>query len=490
MTFKAFIEQLKKRKSLLIIVGIFATIYGFITFVNHYNFRTFSLDLGLYTNALYDYSNFKLNDSTTFKSTAENLLADHFDLYLPLFSFLSLLFKSYTLLIIQWISILVGGIGVYKLLLAKGLSMRLSLIGLTHFYLFFGIFGALYFDYHSNVVAATIVPWFILAVIREKKITSIILLFFILIAKENMALFMVFVTAGLAIDQWKNKPVRNQQILMSICSAIYFVLVIEIIMPALSNTNQYPHFNYSQLGSSGKEALLFLIQHPFQSIEMLFTNHMDHPLGDYVKLETYVFLLLSGLPFLLKKPQYLLMILPIVFQKMFHDNHLLWSHAFQYNIEFAPILTLGVFSVIHTFKSNKTQTIVSLITLMLTFAATLRTMDRTQFWTDKSRIRIYKADHYSRNFDVKAIHKALKNIPSDVIVSAQSPIVPHLALREKIYEFPVIKGASMIVINRRENPHPMTQEVFEFKTDSLLNDKNWSVEFDNKELIILKRKAQ
>ena len=66
-----------------------------------------------YTNALYDYSHLNWNDSTVFKSGAENLLADHFDLYLILFAPLSLIFKTYTLLIVQIVFILIGGMGIY-----------------------------------------------------------------------------------------------------------------------------------------------------------------------------------------------------------------------------------------------------------------------------------------------------------------------------------------------------------------------------------------
>ncbi len=487
MSFNHYIAKLKNEKFLVLFVGIFSIIYGLITFVNHYYFRTFSLDLGLYTNALYDYSHFRLNDSTTFKSTPENLLADHFDLYLPIFSLFTFIFKTYTLLIFQWLAILIGGIGIYRLFQFKGASSRLSLIALCHFYLFFGIFTALSFDYHSNVVAAMIIPWFILASLKGQIKLSFLLLIAILIAKENMALVMIFVLIGLALDQWKNKSLRNRFLLLSGFSAAYFILILGVVMPALSNANGYPHFHYSALGNNSREAFIFLLQHPIQSIELLFINHTNDALGNYVKLETFVFLILAGLPFLLKKPQYLLMLIPIVFQKMFHDNVLMWSHSFQYNIEFAPIITIGVFSVILEIKSLKIQTILAYVALIFTFSATMRTLDRTVFWTDKSRIRVYKSSHYERNFDVAFVHKNLKKIDPNAIISAQSPFVPHLSLRDKIYEFPAIKDAEIIVLNRRENPDPLTQEEFEFKTDSLLQSSAWSVQVDNGELLILKR---
>ena len=103
-----------KNKKLTIILFGFGILYSLISLVNHYLLRTYALDLGAYSNALYDYSHFQWNDSTVFKSIKENLLADHFDLYLIIFSPLSLVFKTYTLLLVQLVFILLGGLGIYK----------------------------------------------------------------------------------------------------------------------------------------------------------------------------------------------------------------------------------------------------------------------------------------------------------------------------------------------------------------------------------------
>ena len=104
----------KKDRGFLIVALIFCIIYCLISLVNHYNFRTYALDLGVYTNALYDYIHLQWNDSTSFLAEAENLLADHFDIYLIIFSPLSLVFGSYTLLVVQIFSVIVGGYGVFR----------------------------------------------------------------------------------------------------------------------------------------------------------------------------------------------------------------------------------------------------------------------------------------------------------------------------------------------------------------------------------------
>ena len=127
---------LKAHKRLIIVIVFFTVIYSLISIVNHYCFRTYALDLGAYTNAMYDYIHFRWNDSTAFLAVSENLLADHFDLYLIIFSPLTLIFGTYTLLVIQIIFVLLGGVGIYKYFNLTEKTARYSLIATIYFYLF------------------------------------------------------------------------------------------------------------------------------------------------------------------------------------------------------------------------------------------------------------------------------------------------------------------------------------------------------------------
>ena len=116
---------------------------------------------------MYDYLHFKWNDSTVFKEIEENLLADHFDIYLILFAPLTILFKTYTLLIVQIAAILLGGIGIYKLFNSNNNS-TIALYATIYFHLFYGVFSSVAYDYHSNVIAASIVPWLFYYIQKQK----------------------------------------------------------------------------------------------------------------------------------------------------------------------------------------------------------------------------------------------------------------------------------------------------------------------------------
>ena len=87
------------------------------------------------------------------------VLCDHFDLYLLLLSPLVYVFGSYTLLVIQIASILLGGWGVYKLIGLYTDDEWIPIFACAVFFVSFGIIHALSFDYHSNVLATMMLPW-------------------------------------------------------------------------------------------------------------------------------------------------------------------------------------------------------------------------------------------------------------------------------------------------------------------------------------------
>jgi uncharacterized membrane protein len=479
-----------KQTQLWLISILFALLYVSISLVNHYNFRTYALDLGAYTNALYDYLHFQWNDSTVFKEVPENLLSDHFDLYLIIFAPLSLLFGTYTLLVVQIVAVLIGGWGVYRYFSVDKKGRSLALMAAAYFYLFFGNFSAISYDYHSNVVAASIVPWFFVFVKQKKIGLATLMVFLIVVAKENISLWMAFIALALSLEYRRDKFLRNYLMLVFILCLAYFAWITSFVMPYFSNNNAYPHFHYSFLGNNSLEAFLFLIKHPLESVKVLFINHVNHPMGDYIKAELHILLLISGLPFLLRKPQYFLMLIPIYFQKLFHDNIGMWGIDGQYSVEFAPIMVIGVFSVIATFSDIRLKKWLGLLMVALSLGCTLRIMDNTVYYTNKNKIRFYKVSHYQRDINVPLVHQKLKLIPDDAIVSAESKLVPHLALRDKIYQFPLVNDAEFIVYTSIENTYPLDEEQFYQQINVYRNAPDWVVMFENEDLTILRKKTQ
>lgn len=481
-------ELIRKYRSIILIGLLFGILYSLISLVNHYLFKTYALDLGLYTNAMYKYAHFQLADSSMIKDFSEPILGGHFDLYLLIFSPLIYLFGTYTLLIVQLFAVLFGGLGIYKFFkLIDSPYKSLPILAAVYFYSFYGIFGALSFDYHSVVVASCIIPWFFISIYKQQKCLTVAFLLLMLIAQENVSLWLIFVCLGLAIEFRKNRKVALNLLMLSGISLLYFILVIYVFIPSFSESEGYTGFLYSALGNTPLEAIKTLIFHPIDSFVMLFTNHNNTINGDYIKAELHWILVFTGLPLLLKKPQFILMLLPIYFQKLFHDNYMMWGIGNHYSIEFAPILTLGIFLVISSIRNFKLIQFSSIFIVILSFATTIRTMDNTINFSDKSRLRFYKKVHYVSDYDVKVAHQELSRIPKDASVSAQSPYVPHLSLRNKIYLFPLIKDADFIVLSRKESSYPFyTYKAYDLEVSKFKDSKNWKV-FSLGEIMILKR---
>jgi len=114
-------------------------------------------------------------------------------------------------------------------------------------------------------------------------------------------------------------------------------------------------------------------------------------------------------------------------------------------------------------------------------------MDNTVFYTNKNKIRLYKASHYKRDINAKLVHEKLQLIPSDAIVSAESKLVPHLALRDKVYQFPFVKDAEYIVFTSIENTYPLSEEDFYKEVETYRNKSDWSVLYENEDMTILQK---
>ena len=470
--FKTHLVDRRGNKSLLVILAIFLFLYALISLVNHYCFRTYALDLGDYTNALWDYAHFHLNYSQAITETPQNILGDHFDLYLVVFSPLVYLFGTYTLLIIQIAAIIFGAYGVFRYFKLDENQTDKAWIPTLYFLLFFGVFAAVAFDYHSNVVAACLLPWFFVSLKKRRLSSTILWLLAIIAAKENMSLWMIFVSLGCVWNYRKDKKLTRLLLFSAIISLAYFVTITFYIIPWISDLKGYSHFQYSYLGKGPIEAIKFIFLHPITTIKGLFINQTSNIHANGVKMELHIFLLLSGLPILFWKPQYIFMLIPIYFQKLFNDDYRMWGFSDQYSIEFAPIMAIGIFEVIRAVKRHQ---MLSILVLLLTAFVTIHSMDSTILFTNKLRIRFYQAGHYKRDYPIEKVHNFLSKIPSNVAVSAQSPFVPHLALRNKIYCFPIVKDADIIVLSRKEEPYPLTKLEFDSLYNSLLNSHQWRI---------------
>lgn len=474
---------------LILVLLIFGSIYSISSLVNHYLFRTYALDLGLYTNAAYKFAHLQWGDNLMIKEKYEIIFGGHFDLYLLLFSPLIYLFGTYTLLLVQLVGLLFGGVGVYRFVFLKSEHKTgLALCACICFFLFYGVYSALAFDYHSVVVASSIVPWFMYFVLKRSYRKSLALLLLLLVSQEDVALFVFFICLGLMIQYRKDSRTLKVLGLFALTSISYFFCIIKFVIPFFSKEHTYTGFCFSVLGDSPLEALKNLFFHPFYYFKVLFVNHNSNIEGDYVKVQTHFFVLFSGLYLLFYRPYYLLMLLPIYGQKFYHDNLAMWTFGWQYSVEFAPVLAVGAFSVIAEIQQKRARIVLAAFVLLGTFCSTLRVMDRHSWFINSDNVRFYQSRHYKRDYNTSVVYQQLALIPSTAKVSSQSPFVPHLCLRNFIYQFPIVKDAEYIVYSNKESYYPLDEASFDRDVVILLDSGEWIVQFKNSDFTVLKKK--
>lgn len=423
--------------SVLIVAGV---LYAIISLVNHYLFKTYALDLGIYTHALYDYAHFRAADCGMFKDTSLNLLSDHFDLYLPLLSPLVYVFGSYTLLIVQIVATLLGGWGVYKLIRLYTDDHKMPLLATVVFFFSFGIIHAIAFDYHSNVLAAMLLPWLLFFLKQRRFVLSSLFVVLFVIGKENMSLWLFFITLGLMWDYRKDRKALWHLLAYAAFALAYFFIVNMLVMPALGGSGG-GFARYAHLGDNYAEIAKNLLKNPAEVVRLLFVNTSTNTNYDGVKAEFYYCALASGMLLTLLKPNYLLMLVPLIAQKMLSIDPNFWGVSFQYSVEFIPVLVVSSFLVIIRLKNGKWRLTLSIALLLSTLLTTFYTIGVPKSTIMVDQLCVYQGRHYEqKEFDVRYARELMAMIPDDASVSAASMFVPHLALREGIQNYANANG--------------------------------------------------
>jgi len=494
--FKAALLKFKENSNIFIPILIFGIIYSLISLINHYCFRTYARDLGIFTNALYDYAHFQWNKPTVLHLELENILGDHFTLISILFAPLIYIFGTYTLLIIQIVSILLGGLGVYKIIENK-IDKTFATIAIIHFFSIWGIYSALAFDAHYSVIGTMFVPWLIYYLLKKNNLNSILIFIIILLTKENFSIWLFFIVLSFLITQENNKQQKSFLFALMIISSTYFYFVISNIMPSLSGeNNEYIHFDYTILGSDFQEVIKTIIIKPYYTIKVFLGNFLDNSLYDFLKTETILAFLLSGGFLIFRKPQYIIILIPIFGQKFFNSYFSKWGLFNHYSIELVPIIAISFYLALNSLKLNTTVKlrVAIFITCISFLISVLMVRNSNSVKYREINYEFYNPKHYKSlsynksSYSYKTLYKELARISENSIVSAQSQMLPHLALRDKIYEFPVILDAQYIVLlPMEENKYPIKNDKYFQKIQELKMLQDWMIQYENDFLIIFKR---
>lgn len=433
--------------SVFIVAGV---LYCLISLVNHYLFKTYALDLGLYTHFMYEYAHFRRADLFMIDMEPQSALSAHFDLYLILLSPLVYVFGSYTLLVIQIAAVLFGGYGVYKLILLYTDDDLLPLLAVVSFFFSFGVIHALSYDYHSNVVSAMMLPWMLYCLKKGRFIGASVFAVLLVIGKENLSLWLFFIALGLMWDYRKDKKTLWYLLGCSVFALVYFVVINMVVMPRIGARGI---MRYEYLGDNYAEIAKNLILNPGETLCILFNNTSTLTRFDGVKGEFYLCALTSGMLLTLLKPNYLLMLVPLIAQKMLATDGMFWGVSFQYSIEFVPILVISSFLVIIRLRKVLWQRVLASALLLSVLLTLFYTIGVPRSFILVDQLCVYQGRHYEqKKFDADYARELIGQIPDDAYVCASSMIVPHLALRDHVEDFASCKNtdAEYVLITAKD----------------------------------------
>lgn len=465
---------------------------------NHYFLRTYAFDFSAYNFAFFDYAHFKISPCPIYLFPYSiTFLQDHFSLTLmflsPLYWIMQGITGTYSLLIIQTLIVLGGGLATYKLIHFKSANFSLAILSLVYYFILLGRITASVADCNLAIIGAAVVPVFLYYFDLGKKPQAIACFLFLIFNREDFSLWLIFICGFMALYYRKDRLKLKWSLVYLFASFLFFIIIFKFIIPALEDENKkYTLFNFVVLGANPAEAILFLVKHPLQAIGLLFTNHSGSNYFDGIKEEFYLVFFISGGLLLLFRPIFIIPFLPLIAKKMYNDEPIRWSIESYYTVEIVSILPIMIFLIIIGLKNEKLKIALASFICLLTLFVTSIKINRPPEkhiaqLGDTRKFNFLNKDFYKADYSLSEIYGAMAMIPDTAAVSASGKLTTHLALRKKIYHFPRVDDAEYVFVMKKNDNWPVSQGKADTVRQELVSMKGWKILSEKKDFVLLKK---
>lgn len=396
------------------------------------------------------------------------IISDHFGVILLLLSPIYRLFPDAAmLLIIQSVFVALSGFFIY-LISKKALNdVILSLVLTLAFLTSPGLLSGVNFDFHLATISVLPLSLVLFAWYLKKNILYWGAFLFAILFKEDIPLLLF----GLGIYQFLNNQ-KKLGFFTAIFSLISFYLIKFQIMPFFWKGSEEGYIVTSILPLFSPIDILYLfIIKPSLFIDIIFNSPIKLQTIDILYRSFSFIPVLSVLSWVT--------VLPYLFLRFSSNYQALWSNSFHHNANLIPFLAVSTILALTNFKFPKKALLILLI-----FSLSLGGLSPNSFiW---SPLKINFSNLSQREY----IYSGLEKIPPDGRVSAQSPLVPHLANRDKIYLFPDTFDAEYIILDSSLSTYPLNPPDLIKQIDYLKKSQDWTVEYKYKSLIVFKGKTK
>lgn len=386
-------------KLLIGLVVVLCVLYSTLSVVRHNHFQSGGFDLGLYDQAVWQYSRFQYPFNTV---KDRFILGDHLTLTLPILAPLFWIWNDVrALLVLQAVWISISVIAVYKLVRQRKFSPFISLSLSMIYSLFYGIQYGIFFDFHPVLLATGLIPW-MLYFLESKKIKLFILtLIALVLTQENMGLAL---TSLGFIYIWK-KEYRRISIFFIFGGVVLSLLAAKAIAMVSPSGFQYtPHLELNPV---------IFIKDMLNAPEKL--QVLLYSLGAF----TFLPLLSPGA----------IMAVGFDLAQYFTtgpDFARMWSPFMHHRAILAPYLLLGALDALSILQKRKIN--VAFITALLVVSILVQ-----QFIFHYPLNKLTKKDFWQTDSWITDNEQIIATIPPDMAIATQQSLVPHLSHRNIIY---------------------------------------------------------
>jgi predicted membrane protein DUF2079 len=206
------------------------------------------------------------------------------------------------------------------------------------------------------------------------------------------------------------------------------------VIPALGGGVAYRHWTYDALGTSPGATVAYVVQHPVQSAQLLFTP------AEKIRVWIGSFAAFALLP--LASP-ILIVAVPSFLERFWSTSTNFWSFHYQYSMLPAPILTFAAIDTcarIQRLMRGRWPAVGG--TVLPATAAVAGVVLTFVFIRPLAEMTSYPSAARAAE-----IQSCLDRIPATASVAASNTLVPHLSHREQVYEITLHPTADYIAVD-------------------------------------------
>mgnify|MGYP001597354646 CR=1 FL=1 len=381
-------------------------LYSTLSIVRHNHFQSGGFDLGIYDQAVWQYSRFQ----TPYNTIKERfILGDHLTLSLALLAPLYWLWSDARMLLIFqafWLSF--SALAIYKVAILRLTTITrpryvcqwIALCFAVVYSLFYGIQYAVFFDFHPVAIGVGLLPWIAYFLESKRRTLMWIVVALLLLTQENMGLAL----AGLGLIYVFQKQYRRTAALFIIGGILASFVAMKVVAA------------FSPIG--------FEYQPVFPKTIVSFVQQF---FDQQEKRQSWFFSFswFSFLPFL--SPGALLAVVLDLSQYFATGPALarMWSPFTHHRAILAPFLALGVLEGLRRIRGKRGITIA--VVLLLSSAVV------QQYVFHYPLNKLTKGEFWKEEMWMKDDRELLRLVPPDASVATQQNLVPHLSHRKEIY---------------------------------------------------------